>query len=295
MKFMLKSLFNKLQNASINNGFEVEYDFRTGNIIISFKENTIRVYYENNKFYTEENDDVEEYDSIKELEEALNDVWDIDLTATGSTTMKSYYYNGKTITANTKEEAIQQIVADARKPKKKKQTKYNDLTDLDNWALLKYAGFKQDKEYKDEFISKSNPNITAKADPHGGFTLYLRNKIIFSYTTDDDNDLYLDGMSKGLSENEVRECISKYYEDIVKWMKSIKGKLNSIKSISEVRSLNIPKCEFKSNEKVVKIIKTIQLVKTKLDESLKRIQEKEDEIGGKKLLQAAYKELGKLI
>ena len=209
--------------------------------------------------------------------------------------MKPYSYNGKTITANTKEEAIQQIVAAARKPKKKKQTKYNDLTDLDNWALLKSAGFKQDKEYKDEFISESNPNITAEADPHGGFTLYLGNKIIFEYTTNDDDDLYLDGISKGLSENEVRECMSKYYEDIVKWMKSIKGKLHSIKSISEVRSLNIPKCKFKSNENVVKIIKTIQLVKTKLDESLKRIQEKEDEIGGKKLLQAAYKELGKLI
>lgn len=293
----LKALFNKLQKASSKNGFEVEYDSRTGNILISFDKNTIRIYYENNKFYTKENDDVEEYDSIKELEEALNDVWDIDLTATGSTTMKPYSYKGKTITASSREEAIQQIVAAAAalKPKKKKQTKYNSLADIDQYALLKAAGFKQDKEDREKFVSNSNHNLTADAYHYGGFTIYFRNKEIFDLNTDIENDLYRDGLSKGLSENEVSECISKYYEDIVKWLKSNKDKLHSIKSISEARSLNIPKCEFKSNDKVVKVIKTIQLVKTKMDEALKNIQNKKDEMGGKKLLQDVYKELGKLI
>lgn len=120
---MLKALFNKLQKASSKNGFEVEYDSRTGNILISFDKNTIRVYYENNKFYTKENDDVEEYDSIKELEEALNDVWDIDLTATGSTTLKPYSYKGKTVMASSKQEAIKKIVSANKHPLHEKAVK----------------------------------------------------------------------------------------------------------------------------------------------------------------------------
>lgn len=215
--------------------------------------------------------------------------------------MKQYTFrDGFKCVASTKEEAMEQhrsvgCASRHKKKPRKKQTKYNHLTDIDQYALLKSAGFKQDKEYRDEFVSKSNPNITAEAVSHGGFAIYLGNKTIFEYTTEDDDALYFDGLSKGLSENEVDECMSKYYEDLVKWLKSSKDKIHNIKSISEVKSLNIPKCEFKSNDKVVKVIKTIQLIKTKMDEALNKIQEKKDELGGKKLLQDAYKKLGKLI
>lgn len=199
------------------------------------------------------------------------------LKAEASAEMRPFSYNGKVITASSKEDAIKQVVTAAKAHRRAMMGPEPGLN-LKFESFFKSMGFKNSKEWGDLVLNKV---IMSQEDFFEDDGFYLAFDDGDDYNTEyefNSRNLIDVAIEKGLTDKEAEKVVRDFAETLKKVIKKNVGKLKKVKSARELRAVTktFPELKVKPNKSVLDLKKKIESNKSLLWYAIDDIEHNRD-------------------
>lgn len=200
------------------------------------------------------------------------------LKAEASAEMRPFSYNGKVITASSKEDAIKQVVTAAKRHHKVPMHGPEPGFRLKFESFFKSMGFKNRKEWGDLVLNKV---IMSQEDFLEDDGFYLSFDDGDDYNTEyefNSRDLIDAAIEKGLTDKEAEKVVKDFAETLKKVIKKNVGKLKKVKSEKELRTITetFPELTVKPNKAILDLKKKIESNKSLLWYAIDDIEHNRD-------------------
>lgn len=192
--------------------------------------------------------------------------------------MRPFSYNGKVITASSKEDAIKQVVTAAKRHHKMQMHGPEPGLRLKFESFFKSMGFKKNKEWDDLVLNKV---IMSQKDFYEDDGFYLAFDDGDDYNTEyefNSRNLIDAAIEKGLTDKEAEKVVKDFAETLKKVIKKNVGKLKKVKSARELRAITktFPELKVNPNKSILDIKKKIESNKSLLRYAIDDIEHNRD-------------------